>query len=197
MQFATQQPPQYSVSSGTTQHRTTKSRIRLNNQAPCHNAPCYTKLHHSVHHFTASQYSAPTCSTQHHQTIVFFDHQSRRNNRQQFLACERVTGLQLIRYILSGIYCPVYFVRYILFMLQLMIYLQFNLIVQLADIIIYKLYCSKSNLNVQSHFFLQRCITAWNSLPSDVITSPSLSIFNSKLYNVNFEKFLIMQIFIF
>ena len=60
---------------------------------------------------------------------------------------------------------------------------------------VYKLYCSKSNLNVRCHVFLQRCITAWNSLPNDVVTSPSLSclsIFNSKLYNVNFEKFLII-----
>ena len=62
---------------------------------------------------------------------------------------------------------------------------------------VYKLYCSKSNLNVRSHFFSQRCITAWNSFPNDVVTSPSLSIFNSKLYNVNFEKFLIIQVFIF
>ena len=57
---------------------------------------------------------------------------------------------------------------------------------------VYKLYCSKSNLNVRSHFFSQRCITAWNSLSNDVVTSPSLSIFNSRLYNVNFEKFLII-----
>ena len=55
---------------------------------------------------------------------------------------------------------------------------------------VYKLYCSKSNLNVRSHLFSQRCIAACNSLSSDVVTSPSLSIFNSRLYNVNFEKFL-------
>ena len=57
---------------------------------------------------------------------------------------------------------------------------------------VYKLYCSISNLNVRSHFFSQRCITAWNSLSNDVVTSSSLSIFNSRLYNVNFEKFLII-----
>ena len=57
---------------------------------------------------------------------------------------------------------------------------------------VYKLYCSKSNLNVRSHFFSQRCITAWNSLSNDVVTFPSLSTFNSRLYNVNFEKFLII-----
>ena len=56
----------------------------------------------------------------------------------------------------------------------------------------YKLYCSKSNLNVRSHFFSQSCITAWNSLSNEVVTSPSLSIFNSRLHNVNFEKFLII-----
>ena len=54
---------------------------------------------------------------------------------------------------------------------------------------VYKLCCSKSNLNVRSHFFSQRCITAWNSLSNDVVTSPSISIFNSRLHNVNFEKF--------
>ena len=57
---------------------------------------------------------------------------------------------------------------------------------------VYKLHCSKSNLNVRNHFFSQRCITAWNSLSNDVVTSPSLSIFNSRLYNVNFEKFFII-----
>ena len=60
---------------------------------------------------------------------------------------------------------------------------------------VYKLYCSKSNLNVRSHFFSQRCITAWNSLSNEVVTSPSISIFNSRLYN--FEKFLIIQMFTF
>ena len=45
---------------------------------------------------------------------------------------------------------------------------------------VYKLYCSKCNLNVRSHFFPQHCITAWNSLSNDVVTSPSLSIFNSR-----------------
>ena len=54
---------------------------------------------------------------------------------------------------------------------------------------VYKLYCSKSNLNVRSHCFSQRCITAWNSLSNHVATSPSLSIFNCRLYNVNFENF--------
>ena len=49
---------------------------------------------------------------------------------------------------------------------------------------VYKLYCSESNLNVRSNFFSQRCITAWNSLSNDVVTYPSLSIFNSRLYNV-------------
>ena len=58
---------------------------------------------------------------------------------------------------------------------------------------VYKLNCSKSNLNVRSHFISQRCITAWNSLSNDVVTSPSLSIFNSSLYNVNFEKLLIIK----
>ena len=49
---------------------------------------------------------------------------------------------------------------------------------------VYKLYCSESNLNVRSNFYSQRCITAWNSLSNDVVTSPSLSILNSRLYTV-------------
>ena len=57
---------------------------------------------------------------------------------------------------------------------------------------LYKQYCSKSNLNVRSHFFSQRCITAWNPLSNDFVTYPSLAIFNSKLYNVNFDKCLII-----
>ena len=62
-------------------------------------------------------------------------------------------------------------------------------------IYIYKLYCSNSNLNVRSNFLSQRCITAWKSLSNDVVTS--LFIFNSKLYNVNFYKFLIFYVFTF
>ena len=57
---------------------------------------------------------------------------------------------------------------------------------------VYKLHCSKSNLNVRSHFFSQRCIIAWNSLLNEVVTSLSTSIFNSRLHNVNFYKFLII-----
>ena len=62
---------------------------------------------------------------------------------------------------------------------------------------VYKLYCFKSNLNVRSHFFSQRCITAWNALSHDVVTSPSLNIFNSRLYNVSFEWFVIIMVFTF
>ena len=54
---------------------------------------------------------------------------------------------------------------------------------------VYKLYCSKSNLNVRCHFFSQRCITAWNCLSNEVVTSPSISIFNSRLHNVNLQSF--------
>ena len=71
MSFTTQQPPQYSISSGTTQHRTAKSRIRPNNQAPPHNAlqhlaptfntPHYPiSLHISPNHLTSSSISRNT-----------------------------------------------------------------------------------------------------------------------------------------
>ena len=63
MSFTTQQPPQYSVSSGTTQHRTAKLRIRPNNQAPPHNA-----LHHLAPSFTTPHYSISLHISPHHRT---------------------------------------------------------------------------------------------------------------------------------
>ena len=54
---------QYSVSSGTTQHRTAKSRITPNNQAPPHNA-----LHYLAPTFTTPHYPISLHISPHHQT---------------------------------------------------------------------------------------------------------------------------------
>ena len=63
MSFIIQQPLQYSVSSGTTQHRTAKPRIRPNNQAPPHNA-----LHHLAPTFTTLHYPISLHISPHHRT---------------------------------------------------------------------------------------------------------------------------------
>ena len=63
MSFTTQQPPQYSVTSGTTQHRTAKPCIRPNNQAPPHNA-----LQHLAPTLTTPHYPISLHISPHHQT---------------------------------------------------------------------------------------------------------------------------------
>ena len=63
MSFTTQQPPQYSVSSGTTQHRIAKPRIRQNNEAPPHIALQYLAATFTTPHHLTSLYISP-----HHQT---------------------------------------------------------------------------------------------------------------------------------
>ena len=63
MSCTTQQPSQYSVSSGTTQHSTAKPRIRPNNQAPPHNA-----LQHLAPTFSTPHYSISLHISPHHQT---------------------------------------------------------------------------------------------------------------------------------
>ena len=60
--FTIQQPPQYSVSTGTTPQRTAKPRIRPNNQAPPHNAlqhlpPIFTTF--TLSNLTAYQLTSP------------------------------------------------------------------------------------------------------------------------------------------
>ena len=45
----------------------------------------------------------------------------------------------------------------------------------------YKLYKKHCHLNIRKHFFSQRTINDWNSLPRDIIESPNVVIFNSKL----------------
>ena len=45
----------------------------------------------------------------------------------------------------------------------------------------YKLYKQFSHLNIRKYSFSQRTINDWNSLPRDIIESPNVTIFKSKL----------------
>ena len=45
----------------------------------------------------------------------------------------------------------------------------------------YKLTKPRFNTTTYQHFFTNRVITAWNSLPTDVVTADSLNVFKNKL----------------
>ena len=45
----------------------------------------------------------------------------------------------------------------------------------------FKLTKSRYNLELRKHFFTNRVINQWNSLPSDVVCTPSVNSFKSKL----------------
>ena len=47
----------------------------------------------------------------------------------------------------------------------------------------FKLMKSRCNLELRKHFFTNRVINQWNSLPSDVVCAPSVNSFKSKLDN--------------
>ena len=47
----------------------------------------------------------------------------------------------------------------------------------------FKLMKSRCNLEFRKHFFTNRVINQWNSLPSDVVCAPSVNSFKSKLDN--------------
>ena len=51
----------------------------------------------------------------------------------------------------------------------------------------YKLYKHFSHLNCRKHFFSQRIINDWNKLPCDIIESPNIWTFKSKL-DIFFEN---------
>ena len=48
----------------------------------------------------------------------------------------------------------------------------------------YKLYKHFSHLNCRKHFFSQRIINDWNKLLRDIIESPNIWTFKSKLGNI-------------
>ena len=43
----------------------------------------------------------------------------------------------------------------------------------------------------RKHFFASRVVPVWNSLPSDVVTSPNIYCFIRKLNNINLDRFLV------
>ena len=55
----------------------------------------------------------------------------------------------------------------------------------------FKLYKHQSRLNLRKHFFSQRVVDVWNSLPDDVVTAPSLNMLKRRLdYHWRNETFL-------
>ncbi|KFV84727.1 hypothetical protein N308_02791, partial [Struthio camelus australis] len=48
----------------------------------------------------------------------------------------------------------------------------------------HKLKCRKFHLNVRKHFFTVRVAVHWNRLPREVVESPSLEIFRTRVHVV-------------
>jgi hypothetical protein len=53
-----------------------------------------------------------------------------------------------------------------------------------------KLFVPQTRLDCRKRFFSSRVVNIWNSLPQDVISSPTLSLFKRRLADVDFSRFL-------
>jgi len=54
----------------------------------------------------------------------------------------------------------------------------------------FKLFLSESRVNCRQHFFVVRIVTVWNSLPDEVVSVDSLSLFIKRLRAVDLSDFL-------
>ena len=52
---------------------------------------------------------------------------------------------------------------------------------ELGDIVSMKVFINYSRLNLRKHFFMNRVVQMWNSLPEEVVWAPSLSAFKACL----------------
>ena len=55
----------------------------------------------------------------------------------------------------------------------------------------FKLFLPDSMVNCRQHLFAVRVLRIWNSLPEDVVSAAHLSLFISRLVQVNLNQFLI------
>jgi hypothetical protein len=54
----------------------------------------------------------------------------------------------------------------------------------------WKLVVPSANSNVRKYFFANRVVPVWNSLPNEVVTSPTISSFKSRLGKISLDNFL-------
>ena len=54
----------------------------------------------------------------------------------------------------------------------------------------FKLFLPPPRVNCRKHFFAVRVINAWNSLPNEIVSTDQLSLFRSRLKQVDLSKFM-------
>jgi len=57
----------------------------------------------------------------------------------------------------------------------------------------HKLVVQHSRVDARQHFFCNRVVPVWNSLPEYVVLSPTVGLFRINLHRVNLEKFLLVK----
>ena len=55
----------------------------------------------------------------------------------------------------------------------------------------FKLFLPPSRVNCRKHFFAVRVINAWNSLSNEIVSTDRLSLFKSRLKQVDLSKFMV------